>query len=139
VPSQITDAPGMRMYYQDSLAYEVEVFIIFGLVAVLITLYKLYRKDTTQREKYFLLVGWAIIPPVWFVIEYFFVFLPYGAENSFKFFDYGQSVASKLWGAVSTLIALVIYKDSEKEKEDKAERKEKEDAEDLKAKPDEFE
>ena len=118
---QSKDAPGMRMYYQDSLADLVEVFVMFGLVAILITLYKLYRQDTSLREKYLLLVSWGIIPPVWFVIEYYFVFMPYGMEGSFQYFEYGQSVASKLWGAVSALIALVIYRDTEKKKQEEAE------------------
>lgn len=127
------DVPGFRMYYEDDLVYGIYLFILFGLVAVVVTLYKLSSHKTTRLEKYLLLVAWAIIPPVWFVVEYFFVFLPHGIENSFKYFDYGQAVASKLWGAMSALIALVIYRDAEKVKEDKEERNGKEDGQDKDA------
>ncbi len=120
------DSPGIRMYYEGDLMKIVDAFILFGLIAVVITLYKLLSDKTTLHEKYMLLVGWAIVPPLWFVIEYYFVFLPYGVENSFKYFDYGQSVASKLWGAVSALTAMVLYKDREKEKSEKLEEQNKE-------------
>ena len=125
------DSPGIRMYYEGDLMNVVDGFILFGLVAAVITLYKLLSHRTTQREKYMLLVGWAIIPPLWFVIEYYFVFLPHGVENSFKYFDYGQSVASKLWGAVSALTAMVLYKDNETEKKEKLEEKAKEEQQDV--------
>lgn len=120
------DSPGIRMYYEGDLMKIVDAFILFGLIAVVITLYKLLSDKTTLHEKYMLLVGWAIVPPLWFVIEYYFVFLPYGVENSFKYFDYGQSVAAKLWGAVSALTAMVLYKDREKEKSEKLEEQNKE-------------
>jgi hypothetical protein len=116
------DQPGMRIYYDGDSFYFIYLLIIFGLIAVAVTLYKLSNPHTTQKEKYLLLVAWAVIPPIWFVLEYFCLFLPYGVENSFKYFDYGQNVASKLWGAVSALIILVIYKDAEKEKKESQER-----------------
>jgi len=112
------DLPEMRMYYEGALVNVVYAFILLGLAAVGLTLYKLVSSKTTQREKHLLLVGWAVVPPLWFVIEYFFIFMPYGVENSFKYFDYAQSVASKLWGAVSALTAMVIYKDNEKKKQE---------------------
>lgn len=121
-----SDTPGCRMYYNGELEYLIYVLILFGLFALLVTLYKIiFSRKTTRHEKYLLLGSWAIIPPTWFVIEYFFIYLPNGIEDSFKYFSYGQSVASKLWGAVSALITLVIYKDIEKEKQDKKESEQK--------------
>jgi hypothetical protein len=127
---QTDDAPGMRMYYDPPLVYGIYALIVFGLAAVVVTLYTLQRKDTSRIEKYALLVSWAIVPPLWFVIEYFFIFLPYGLEGSFKYFDYGQGVAAKLWAAVSALTALMIYKDAAEEKREREERKDPKSTED---------
>jgi hypothetical protein len=112
------DAPGFRMVYEGSVRDGIYGFIIFGLLAVVATLWILYKKNTL-RTKYLLLVVWGIFPPVWFVIEYFFIFLPYGVKGSFTFFQYGQDIASKLWAAVFALISIDLYKTSEKEKADK--------------------
>ncbi|EIC29939.1 MULTISPECIES: hypothetical protein [Methylomicrobium] len=110
------DASGMRMIYEGPLQIGIYAFIFFGLFALAITLWVLYRRDTL-RIKYLLLVAWGILPPVWFVVEYFFIFLPYGAPGSFGFFQYGQDIASKLWAAVFALISIDLYKASERAKE----------------------
>jgi hypothetical protein len=109
------DAPGLRMVYEGSLQVGVYAFIFFGLFAVALTLWILYKKNTL-KTKYALLIAWGIFPPVWFVIEYFFIFLPHGVQGSFNFFQYGQDIASKLWAAVFALISIDLYKSSEKEK-----------------------
>jgi ABC-type dipeptide/oligopeptide/nickel transport system permease subunit len=110
------DAPGMRMVYEGSLQVGIYAFIFFGLLALAVTLWVLYKQDTL-RTKYLLLVAWGILPPVWFVVEYFFIFLPYGAPGSFGFFQYGQDIASKLWAGIFALISIDLYKASEKAKE----------------------
>ncbi len=111
------DAPGFRMAYEGSLLDGIYVLILFGLLSVVATLWILYKKNTL-RSKYVLLVIWGIFPPMWFVIEYFFIFMPYGVKGSFAFFQYGQDIASKLWGAVFALISIDLYKTKEKEKAD---------------------
>ncbi|MGR8980991.1 MAG: hypothetical protein ACU84H_12995 [Gammaproteobacteria bacterium] len=112
------DAPGSRMVYDGSLQLGIYVFIFFGLAAVATTLWVLYQHNTL-KTKYQLLIAWGILPPVWFVVEYFFIFLPYGEEGSFNFFQYGQTIASKLWAAVFALISIDLYKASSKETKDK--------------------
>ncbi|MDD5580026.1 MAG: hypothetical protein PHY16_12195 [Methylobacter sp.] len=112
------DAPGFRMVYEGAMRDGIYGFIIFGLLAVVTTLWLLYRKNTL-KTKYLLLVIWGIFPPMWFVIEYFFIFLPHGVKGSFAFFQYGQDIASKLWAAVFALISIDLYKSNEKEKADK--------------------
>ena len=121
--SEISDAPGMRMYYEGSLLYGIYAFIWFGLLAVAVTLWRLSREDTSRYEKYVLLAAWGILPPIWFLVEYFFIFMPYGAKHSFQFFEYGQDVASKVWAAVFALISISLYKDSEKENEENKAKK----------------
>lgn len=112
------DAPGFRMVYEGPIQNGIYGFIFFGLLAVAVTLWLLYKKNTL-KTKYLLLVIWGIFPPVWFVVEYFFIFMPYGVKGSFAFFQYGQDIASKLWAALFALISIDLYKSNEKEKEDK--------------------
>lgn len=108
---------------KESLSYGIYAFIWFGLIAVAVTLWRLSRESTSRYEKYVLLVAWGILPPIWFLVEYFFIFMPYGAKDSFQFFDYGQNVAAKVWVAVFALISISLYKDREKENEENKAKK----------------
>jgi len=64
-----------------------------------------------------IVVAWIILPPVWFWIDYFFIYLrnhKMGAQPppDIDLFKYGQDVSSKIWLAVSTvLLALYFGKD----------------------------
>jgi hypothetical protein len=109
MPIETKDEPGLRIIYEGVLAVGINCFIGFGLLAVVITLWRITRKDITQAEKYMLLGAWGVLPPVWFLVEYFFIFLPHGVKGSFNFFQYGQSVAAKLWAAVFALISVSLY------------------------------
>jgi hypothetical protein len=91
------------------LSEGINVFIYFGLLAVAITLWRIIAKNVSQTEKYILLGAWGILPPIWFLVEYFFIFLPYGIKGSFDYFQYGQNVASKVWAAIFALISVSLY------------------------------
>lgn len=114
MPFEAKDEPGSRLIYDGMLAVGIKGFIFFGLLSVAITLWQLTAKNTTQREKYLLLGAWGILPPIWFLVEYFFIYLPYGVKGSFSFFQYGQDVASKLWAAIFGLISIALYTSREK-------------------------
>ena len=53
--------------------------------------------------------------------------ISYGAKHSFQFFEYGQSVAAKVWAAVFALITISLYKDREKENEENKAKKQETD------------
>lgn len=112
--TEAKDEPGLRVIYDGALATGINLLICFGLLSIAITLWRLTAKNVTQTEKYLLLGGWAILPPVWFLVEYFFIYLPYGLKGSFEYFQYGQDIASKLWAAVLGLISLSLYSSSGK-------------------------
>jgi hypothetical protein len=114
--AMINDTPGVRAIYEESIQKWVDVFIIFALISIIVTLWYLYKKDTQLKYKYLLLVAWGILPPVWFLVEYFFLFLPSGIAESFEFFKYGQEIASKVWGAVFALISIDLYKSKNEDK-----------------------
>ena len=117
--AEAKDEPDFRTIYEGLTAIGVNVFIVFGLLSIVVTLWKLAQENTTQTDRYLLLFAWGILPPMWFVIEYFFVFLPYGVKGSFGFFQYGQNIASKLWAAVFAIISIAMYKDKNKDKDKK--------------------
>jgi hypothetical protein len=105
-----TDIPGMRAIYPADIQFYINLFIAFGLLSVVVTIWTLYKNNASLESKYLLLAAWGIIPPIWFLVEYFFLFLPNGVANSFDFFRYGQDVASKVWGGIFALISIDLYK-----------------------------
>lgn len=108
------DEPGLRMIYEGPLAEGVNLLIGFGLVSLAITIWRITAKNVSQSEKYILLGAWGILPPVWFLVEYFFIYLPHGVKGSFNFFQYGQGVAAKVWGAIFALISVSLYSSKDK-------------------------
>lgn len=108
------DSPGSRVIYEGALEHLILALILFGVFAIFLTLWHLFRKDLPVIQKYRLLVAWAIIPPAWFVLEYFLVFLPHGVKGSLPYFEYGQGIAAKLWAAMVALISVVLYTDKDK-------------------------
>ena len=107
---EANDEPGSRIVYDGLLAIGVNALIGFGVLCIVITLWRLSRDDTTQAEKYLLLGAWGILPPIWFMLEYFYIYLPYGVKGSFNFFQYGQEIAQKVWAAIFALISVSIYR-----------------------------
>jgi hypothetical protein len=53
------------------------------------------------------LLGWTVIPPCWFWIEYFGIYTE-KKPGDFDRFKYGQDISSKVWLAVSTAL-LILY------------------------------
>jgi hypothetical protein len=114
MPIETKDEPGLRIIYDGTLSEGINLFIFFGLLSVAITIWRISAKDVSQTEKYILLGAWGILPPVWFLVEYFYIYLPYGIKGSFDYFQYGQSVASKVWGAIFALISISLYSSKDK-------------------------
>lgn len=61
------------------------------------------------------LVLWMLVPPIWFLLEYTFLFptvYPEAKEDALNAFKYQQDLASKIWlAAVSALLILYFSKD----------------------------
>lgn len=114
MPIEAKDEPGLRIIYDGMLSTGINFFICFGIVSIAITIWRLTVKDVSQTEKYLLLGAWGILPPLWFLVEYFYIFLPYGIKGSFNYFQYGQSVAAKVWAAIFALISVSLYSSKEK-------------------------
>jgi len=47
---------------------------------------------------------WILLPPVWLLIEYFYIWPKMVPQPRIEEFKYGQELASKLWLALVTLL-----------------------------------
>jgi hypothetical protein len=54
---------------------------------------------------------WAVIPPITFWWEYYFVYLRYGIEDRFELFKYGQQICGAIWAGV--LVCLIAIASSD--------------------------
>jgi hypothetical protein len=63
--------------------------------------------NTASVIRLYLAIGaWAVVPPTWFWIEYFYVYRRYGQPDTLELFKYGQDVAKAIWaGVLAGLIA----------------------------------
>lgn len=61
----------------------------------------------------FILAAWIVLPPVWFWLEYYMLYLPKPASyEGWEQYKYGQELSSKIWLAlVTTLLGLYFGKD----------------------------
>jgi len=71
------------------------------------------RDDPVKVAQAIILAGWIVLPPVWFWLEFYLLYLPdsssYEAWDQYK---YGQDLASKIWLAlVTTLLGLYFGND----------------------------
>jgi hypothetical protein len=62
-----------------------------------------------------ILLCWTVLPPVWFWLEYYYVYKPpkdARPRDDFESFKYGQDISSKIWlSVVSALLILYFGKD----------------------------
>ena len=66
-----------------------------GLLVVAIGLGYTYHSHLTVCPRYIILGGWALGPPVWFILES--VFLYDSKEEDLQHFIYYQSLGRNLW------------------------------------------
>jgi hypothetical protein len=68
--------------------------------------------DGIKIAKVIVLTAWVVLPPVWFWIEYFYIYPLRSPRPSLDEFKYGQDIASKIWvGLVTALFGLYFGKD----------------------------
>ena len=85
----------------------IAILTIFGITEG----FKLQHHDTV---KYFDLISyctWTIIPPIWFLFEYVWVFPKAAKLDPAQLADlkYTQELASKIWGGLVVLITALLY------------------------------
>ncbi len=86
---------------------------LFALVATVIIVYKHLDEPTSNSWRTAVRavwLGWVVVPPLWFVFEYQFLFKTYGPDGAFEAFKYGQDVASKVWLGIAAALTVLVAK-----------------------------
>jgi hypothetical protein len=52
-------------------------------------------------------VFWIFAPPIWFSVEYFCLYKPFGKEGTFEAFKYGQELAYRAWVGIAAAMTLL--------------------------------
>jgi hypothetical protein len=61
---------------------------------------------SSERDILFLhLVGWTVLPPTWFSLEYHCIYKKYGLPDSFEAFKHGQDVSAKVWLSAIAIVS----------------------------------
>ena len=101
------------MGYLSALALGVS--LIFGVVALnwanLTTTAAEKGITPVGQAKMLILVGWILLPPVWFWLEYFGVYTHgrAGDPDDLDSFKYGQDISSKIWLATITALTILYF------------------------------
>jgi hypothetical protein len=75
---------------------------------------KIESRDPIKVWQAVIVIGWLLVPPIYFWIEYFWLYKKSTAPGKpdLETFKYGQDVSSKIWiAATSALLALYFWKD----------------------------
>lgn len=76
---------------------------LLSAVALAVTVcigYSAWNSRTVETV-YLLAILWAVVPPIWFWFEYFFVYKSCGDPNAFEAFKHGQQLTVAIWAAVT--------------------------------------
>ncbi len=104
---------GWAVYRDDTLMPRViRSFLVFGVVSLFTTIWALIRIRDKRLHAWLWLL-WAVVPPLWFLAEYFvlFPFLGKPDAEAFNMFRYGQESAAKLWAAGVAICTGALLKD----------------------------
>jgi len=90
----------------------------FGWAALIYAVFvgvTLLCRDTSKKERTLHLVLWAIGPPLFFFIEWFYLFPNYGVrcKEATEALRSGQEVASALWAGIGALFAALYFEKSD--------------------------
>lgn len=83
---------------------------ILGPALVVAGLLYTYRSHVAGCPHHLILAAWAVLPPLWFILEYWLLF-DRSRESSvaFEAFRYGQTLARNLWlGFLAFLTAFYL-------------------------------
>ena len=79
---------------------------ILGPTLAVLGLFYTYRSHLNACPRELIFAGWAVLPPVWLILEYWLLFDR--VEESladFEAFKHGQTLARNLWGGFLIFLA----------------------------------
>lgn len=62
-----------------------------------------------KTRKEILYAIWVLGPPIWFFIEYFYLFRQHGKPECIETFRYGQELASRIWLALVAVLGFLFF------------------------------
>lgn len=82
---------------------------LLSILSALATVWVVYDAWTSKQViTLYIAIGlWAVVPPFWFWLEYFYVYRTYGLPDTLELFKYGQDVSKAIWAGV--LAGLVAF------------------------------
>lgn len=107
-----------EIYYDAIVRYGINGIGILAIVLAIMSLYQgAGRKVRFLPPPYVVIISWILIPPVWFVAEYFFIYRNFGNALAYDEFKFVESITSKCWAAM--VAALVFMYQGQKKAADK--------------------
>jgi hypothetical protein len=82
---------------------------VLGIVTAIASCVYAYHNPKDRLGAVIIGSFWTFVPPAWFMFEYGPLFRWYGDLKDKDDLKYGQGLATKFWGGVAILLA-VIYK-----------------------------
>ena len=87
---------------------KVKVRKILGPVLAILGLLYTYRSHLNACPREIIFAGWAVLPPIWLILEYWLLFdRTEESSVNFKAFKHSQALARNLWGGF--LIFLAVF------------------------------
>lgn len=89
---------------------------IAAAVALIVSLYIIHRHlqqpASTRWQTAFQVawIFWIFAPPIWFSIEYFFLYKHFAVPGTFEAFKYGQELAYRTWVGIATAMTILYVK-----------------------------
>ena len=80
-----------------------------ALLTVGAAIYSFLAFKKNENHRRVILMGWLLLPPIFFYFEYFFQ-APYLSPKELERFKDLQSRASQIWAGVSAGLALIYFK-----------------------------
>jgi hypothetical protein len=90
--------------------------VLIGLTLVLLPFGYQHPWNRIKTMQMVLACGWAILPPAWFAMEYFWLWPRIlktvkvtDEKTEFDYFKYGQDLMTKVWAGASALTFIVCF------------------------------
>jgi hypothetical protein len=89
----------------------VVLFSTISMFLLLVSVASAIFFDLPENIKKIVFSLWIIIPPLWFWLEYCFLFERGLTQfsNNFEKFKYGQELSRNLWLAISAILLLIYF------------------------------
>lgn len=89
-----------------------KIFVIIISTILVVITFRMTNsaiKNNDVKGIQFLFCCWVILPPLWFSLEYFFLYRrDYYPNYNLEQFKYGQEISRNMWIAGSTVLGFIL-------------------------------